>query len=149
MLITIDWLNFFPGQALLGGALLGIGASLLLIFKGKIAGISGIVAYLINPNKDYPKEAPWRGFFLLGLLSAGSIYSVFLALPPASIVVNNNTLIVAGLLVGFGSRMGSGCTSGHGICGLSRFSLRSLVATLSFMLAGFAVTYAMLHGANS
>ena len=143
--LTIDWVNFVTGSALLGGVMLGVGASLLLIFSGKIAGISGIVAYLINPNNSDRKETAWRALFLIGLISAGLVYQLFAALPPVTINANNSTLIVAGLLVGFGSRMGSGCTSGHGICGLSRLSLRSLVATLSFMLSGFALTYAMLH----
>jgi len=143
--LTIDWVNFATGSALLGGVMLGVGASLLLIFSGKIAGISGIVAYLINPNNSDRKETAWRALFLIGLISAGLVYQLFAALPPVTINANNSTLIVAGLLVGFGSRMGSGCTSGHGICGLSRLSLRSLVATLSFMLSGFALTYAMLH----
>ena len=145
MSLTIDWVNFATGSALLGGVMLGVGASLLLIFSGKIAGISGIVAYLINPNNSDRKETAWRALFLIGLISAGLVYQLFAALPPVTINANNSTLIVAGLLVGFGSRMGSGCTSGHGICGLSRLSLRSLVATLSFMLSGFALTYAMLH----
>ncbi len=145
MSLTIDWVNFATGSALLGGLMLGVGASLLLIFSGKIAGISGIVAYLINPNNSDRKETAWRALFLIGLISAGLVYQLFAALPPVTINANNSTLIVAGLLVGFGSRMGSGCTSGHGICGLSRLSLRSLVATLSFMLSGFALTYAMLH----
>ena len=143
--LTIDWVNFATGSALLGGVMLGVGASLLLIFSGKIAGISGIVAYLINPNNSDRKETAWRALFLIGLISAGLVYQLFAAFPPVTINANNSTLIVAGLLVGFGSRMGSGCTSGHGICGLSRLSLRSLVATLSFMLSGFALTYAMLH----
>ena len=143
--LTIDWVNFATGSALLGGLMLGVGASLLLIFSGKIAGISGIVAYLINPNNSGRKETAWRALFLIGLISAGLVYQLFAALPPVTINANNSTLIVAGLLVGFGSRMGSGCTSGHGICGLSRLSLRSLVATLSFMLSGFVLTYAMLH----
>ena len=143
--LTIDWVNFATGSALLGGLMLGVGASLLLIFSGKIAGISGIVAYLINPNNSDRKETAWRALFLIGLISAGLVYQLFAALPPVTINANNSTLIVAGLLVGFGSRMGSGCTSGHGICGLSRLSLRSLVATLSFMLSGFILTYAMLH----
>ena len=143
--LTIDWVNFATGSALLGGVMLGVGASLLLIFSGKIAGISGIVAYLINPNNSDRKETAWRALFLIGLISAGLVYQLFAAFPPATINANNSTLIVAGLLVGFGSRMGSGCTSGHGICGLSRLSLRSLVATLSFMLSGFSLTYAMLH----
>ena len=145
MSLTIDWVNFATGSALLGGVMLGVGASLLLIFSGKIAGISGIVAYLINPNNSDRKETAWRALFLIGLISAGLVYQLFAALPPVTINANNSTLIVAGLLVGFGSRMGSGCTSGHGICGLSRLSLRSLVATLSFMLSGFVLTYAMLH----
>jgi len=144
--LTIDWVNFATGSALLGGLMLGVGASLLLIFSGKIAGISGIVAYLINPNNSDRKETAWRALFLIGLISAGLVYQLFAAFPPTTINANNSTLIVAGLLVGFGSRMGSGCTSGHGICGLSRLSLRSLVATISFMLAGFALTYTMLHG---
>ena len=143
--LTIDWVNFAMGSALLGGVMLGVGASLLLIFSGKIAGISGIVAYLNNPNHSDRKENAWRALFLIGLISAGLVYQLFAALPPTNISSNNSTLIVAGLLVGFGSRMGSGCTSGHGICGLSRLSLRSLVATLSFMLSGFALTYVMLH----
>ena len=143
--LTIDWVNFATGSALLGGVMLGVGASLLLIFSGKIAGISGIVAYLINPNNSDRKETAWRALFLIGLISAGLVYQLFAAFPPTTINANNSTLIVAGLLVGFGSRMGSGCTSGHGICGLSRLSLRSLVATLSFMLSGFVLTYAMLH----
>ena len=143
--LTIDWVNFATGSALLGGVMLGVGASLLLIFSGKIAGISGIVAYLINPNNSDRKETAWRALFLIGLISAGLVYQLFAAFPPSTINANNSTLIVAGLLVGFGSRMGSGCTSGHGICGLSRLSLRSLVATLSFMLSGFVLTYAMLH----
>ena len=143
--LTIDWVNFATGSALLGGLMLGVGASLLLIFSGKIAGISGIVAYLINPNNIGRNETAWRALFLIGLISAGLVYQLFAAFPPVTINANNSTLIVAGLLVGFGSRMGSGCTSGHGICGLSRLSLRSLVATLSFMLSGFVLTYAMLH----
>lgn len=144
--LTIDWLNFATNSALLGGVMLGVGASLLLIFSGKIAGISGIVAHLINPNNSDSKETTWRALFLIGLISAGPVYQLFAVFPPGTITANNSTLIVAGLLVGFGSRMGSGCTSGHGICGLSRLSLRSLVATIIFMLAGFALTYTMLHG---
>ena len=145
MQLTIDWLHFTPGSALTGGLMLGLGASMLLLFSGKIAGISGILAYVIKPSHLFSQEAAWRALFLIGLISAGLVYQLFAAFPPVTINANNSTLIVAGLLVGFGSRMGSGCTSGHGICGLSRLSLRSLVATLSFMLSGFALTYAMLH----
>ena len=145
MQLTIDWLHFTPGSALTGGLMLGIGASMLLLFSGKIAGISGILAYVIKPTHLFSQDAAWRVLFLIGLISAGTIYPFIAALPPASIATSNPTLIMAGLLVGFGSRMGSGCTSGHGICGLSRLSLRSMVATLSFMTAGFVTTYLTLH----
>jgi uncharacterized membrane protein YedE/YeeE len=145
MQLTIDWLHFTPGSALTGGLMLGLGASMLLLFSGKIAGISGILAYVIKPTHMFSQETAWRVLFLIGLISAGTIYPLIAALPPASIAASNPTLIMAGLLVGFGSRMGSGCTSGHGICGLSRLSLRSMVATLSFMTAGFVTTYLTLH----
>ena len=145
MQLTIDWLHFTPGSALIGGLMLGLGASMLLLFSGKIAGISGILAYVIKPTHLFSQEAAWRVLFLLGLISAGTIYPLIATLTPASIAASNPTLIMAGLLVGFGSRMGSGCTSGHGICGLSRLSLRSMVATLSFMTAGFVTTYLTLH----
>ncbi len=146
MPINIDCLHFNPENALLGGMMLGFGASMLLLFNGKIAGISGIFAYLIKPKNIFSEDAAWRALFLIGLISAAVVYPLFSVFPTASFAASNGTLIVAGLLVGFGSRMGSGCTSGHGLCGLSRLSLRSLVATLSFMLSGFAVTYAILHG---
>jgi uncharacterized membrane protein YedE/YeeE len=145
MQLTIDWLHFTPGSALAGGLMLGIGASLLLLFSGKIAGISGILANAIKPTHPFSQDAAWRVLFLLGLISAGTIYPLIAALPPANIAASTPTLIMAGLLVGFGSRMGSGCTSGHGICGLSRLSLRSMVATVSFMMAGFVTTYLTLH----
>lgn len=145
MQLTIDWLHFTPGSALTGGLMLGIGASLLLLFSGRIAGISGILAYVIKPKHLFNQDAAWHALFLIGLISAGTIYQLITALPPASILASNNTLIMAGLLVGFGSRMGSGCTSGHGICGLSRLSLRSMAATVSFMTAGFVTTYLTLH----
>ena len=117
MQLTIDWLHFTPGSALTGGLMLGLGASLLLLFNGKIAGISGIFAYLIKPKNIFSEDAAWRALFLIGLISAGTIYPFIADLPPASIAASNPTLMMAGLLVGFGSRMGSGCTRGHGICG--------------------------------
>ena len=145
MQLTLDWLHFTPGSALTGGLMIGLGASLLLLFSGKIAGISGILAYVIKPKHLFNQDAAWHALFLIGLISAGTIYQLITALPPTSILASNNTLIMAGLLVGFGSRMGSGCTSGHGICGLSRLSLRSMAATVSFMTAGFVTTYLTLH----
>jgi len=137
--------NFTPIQSLIGGLLIGVSASILILFIGKIAGISGIVASLLQ-FKNKPKEHYiWRGLFIAGLLAASYVYKAFAPLPVSEISASTSTLIIAGLLVGFGSKMGSGCTSGHGVCGLSRLSLRSLIATMSFMLIGFVVTYLILH----
>ena len=121
--------------AIVGGALIGISASMLLLFTGRIAGISGIVGDLLKATED-PKR--WRVLFIFGLLFTGSLGAIFAPekiQPPAehSLVL----LMVAGFLVGFGTRVGNGCTSGHGICGLSRFSKRSFVAVLTFMATGF------------
>ena len=129
-------------MAIIGGALIGSAASLLFLGVGKIAGISGVVGSLLRSGDD---EKQWRILFLLGLL-LGGVVLVFVA--PSSIMAPNARSLAAvafaGLLVGFGTRMGNGCTSGHGVCGLSRFSKRSLVATLSFMATGFA-TASLVH----
>jgi uncharacterized membrane protein YedE/YeeE len=129
--------NFTPISAAIGGALIGLAAVLLMLFTGRIAGISGIFAGLINPQSD---DRAWRVAFIAGLigapLSAMLIgYPVTLPQMPASYV----TIAVAGLLVGFGTRLGSGCTSGHGICGIARISRRSIVATCVFMAAALVV----------
>ena len=121
--------------AIVGGALIGISASMLLLFTGRIAGVSGIVGDLLKATED-PKR--WRVLFIFGLLFVGSLGAIFAPekiQPPTehSLIL----LMVAGLLVGFGTRVGNGCTSGHGICGLSRFSKRSFVAVLTFMATGF------------
>ena len=142
---TIDWINFTPSSSLIGGILIGLAASLLVIFRGKIAGISGILGALMETQNTPPGHHLWRILFIAGLVSSSFIYQFFAPLPESIIAASTSKLIIAGLLVGIGTRMGSGCTSGHGICGLSRLSFRSLVATISFMFSGFVVCYLLLH----
>jgi len=137
--------NFTPISSLIGGLLIGLSASILILFMGKIAGISGIIASLLQ-FKNTPKgHNTWRILFIAGLLVSSRVYETFAPLPASEISASTITLVIAGLLVGFGTKMGSGCTSGHGVCGLSRLSLRSLIATLCFMFTGFAVCYLILH----
>lgn len=134
--------SFTPFSALAGGALIGLAATLLLLTHGRVAGISGIVAELVGGE---PRGRPFRVGFVAGLAAAGVAAAV---LVPQSIGVASAPLAqiaCAGLLVGFGSRLGNGCTSGHGVCGLSRGSLRSLVATLVFMATGFATVFMARH----
>ena len=141
--MTIDWTSFTPGPALAGGIILGIAAALYVLINGRILGISGILGGLIGPKRT---DWLWRASFVLGLLTAylwGKY--VFQMNTTAVIDADYLTLIIAGLLVGFGARYGSGCTSGHGICGLSRLSPRSLLATLTFMGCGFLVVYLVRH----
>lgn len=138
----IDWHNFTPWASLLGGMLIGIATAILILFNGRIAGISGILGGLVKPRMD---DVDWRLAFVLGLLLSSIVWDVFLPTQLPLIETNNTTIIVAGLLVGIGTRFGSGCTSGHGICGLSRASPRSIVATLTFMLVGFITVYIVRH----
>lgn len=138
----IDWANFTPYQAIIGGILIGLAATIFILFNGRIAGISGILGGLLKPTKS---EFGWRLAFLLGLILAPSVYLFYAPLPQISIDTSVPWLIAAGALVGFGARLGSGCTSGHGVCGLSRLSLRSLVATMTFMGAGFFIVYLSRH----
>ncbi|MFV8797889.1 YeeE/YedE family protein [Yersinia sp. LJYL362] len=140
--MTIDWANFTPYSALAGGALLGISVTILWLCHGRIAGISGILGGLLPPKAE---DISWRVAFLLGLIMAPVIYSLFMVLPVIQIDAGLPVLIVAGLLVGIGTRYGAGCTSGHGVCGLARFSPRSLLATLSFMFFGFATVWFVRH----
>ncbi|MGZ3252927.1 MAG: YeeE/YedE family protein [Burkholderiaceae bacterium] len=140
--MSIDWHSFTPWPALIGGLLIGIAASMFALLNGRIAGISGIMGGLMRPAKG---DAGWRIAFVLGLASAPFVYPIFSALPARQIDANFGALMIAGLLVGVGTRYGSGCTSGHGICGLSRLSPRSLVATLVFMGAGFATVFVVRH----
>jgi uncharacterized membrane protein YedE/YeeE len=125
-------------QSLIGGLIIGIAVSLLLLFNGKVLGVSGILGELFNNplSKNY-----WRLFFVLGLLISPLIYSIFHPIPLIEISSNKLLIIVGGLLVGFGSRLGSGCTSGHGVCGLARLSVRSFIATMTFIFFGFVTVY--------
>jgi len=125
-------------QSLIGGSIIGIAVSLLLLFNGKVLGVSGILGELFNNplSKNY-----WRLFFVLGLLISPLIYSIFHPIPLIEITSNKLLIIVAGLLVGFGSRLGSGCTSGHGVCGLARLSVRSFIATMTFIFFGFVTVF--------
>jgi len=138
----IDWHHFTPWTSLLGGVLIGLATAMLLLLNGRIAGISGIIGGLIKPRWH---DVGWRIAFVLGLLIAPSAWTWLDYLPVPLIEASNTTLILAGLLVGIGTRFGAGCTSGHGICGLSRFSPRSIIATLSFMLVGFITVYLVRH----
>ncbi len=140
--MTIDWNAFTPWWALAGGVLIGVSAAMFVLLNGRIAGISGILGGLL---KREPGDAGWRVAFLLGLLLAPVAYSLFAVLPARTIDASDGALVIAGLLVGVGTRYGGGCTSGHGVCGLSRFSPRSLVATLAFMGAGFATVFVIRH----
>jgi uncharacterized membrane protein YedE/YeeE len=140
--MTIDWTHFTPWSSLAGGVLIGLAAAMLLLVSGKIAGISGIAGGLLRPVRG---DVGWRIAFLLGLVVAPLAFALIAPLPGVQVEAGYPTLIVAGLLVGFGTRYGAGCTSGHGICGLSRRSPRSLVATAAFMAAGFATVYTIRH----
>jgi len=140
--MIINWTQFTPYSALAGGLLIGLAATLFILCNGRIAGISGIVGGLLRPRG---KEIPWREAFLAGLIVAPLAYQIFLPLPDSQIDAGNWGLIIAGLLVGFGSRLGAGCTSGHGVCGLARFSVRSLIATVIFMGTGFVTVYVLHH----
>jgi uncharacterized membrane protein YedE/YeeE len=138
----IDWNNFTPLASAAGGALIGLSAALLILLSGRIAGISGILGGLLA----WPKgDSAWRLAFLCGLLGAPLVVGLFAPLPPVRVEAGTAALVVAGLLVGIGTRYGAGCTSGHGVCGLSRRSPRSLAATVAFMLAGFATVFVVRH----
>lgn len=141
----MEIINFTPYSALLGGALIGLSAAVLLLFKGRIAGISGIAGGVILPEKG---DIPWRILFLVGLVVGGVLYQLFGISPGVESiqpVTGKVGLILAGLLVGIGSALGTGCTSGHGICGLARRSFRSLVATLTFMLTAMITVFIVRH----
>ena len=140
--MDIDWAHFTPWTSLAGGALIGLAAGLLVLFNGRIAGISGILGGLL----PWPKgDTTWRLAFLAGLVAAPLAYALAMPLPEVQTDAGTAVLIAAGLLVGVGTRYGAGCTSGHGVCGLSRLSPRSLAATLVFMTAGFATVFVVRH----
>jgi len=134
--------EFTPWSSLAGGVLIGIAVALFVLFAGRIAGVSGVVGGLLRPA---PGDVAWRVAFLAGLIAAPLLWTLFAGPREPRIDAGWSALVAAGLLVGFGTRCGSGCTSGHGVCGLSRLSPRSLVATLCFMGAGFATVFVTRH----
>lgn len=140
--MAIDWAHFTPWSSFAGGILIGCAAAMLILLNGRIAGVSGIAGRLLAGERG---DIAWRVAFLLGLLLAPVAFRLFGRLPFPRIDAGFGTLVVAGLLVGVGTSYGSGCTSGHGVCGLSRLSPRSLVATLAFMAAGMATVFFVRH----
>ena len=139
----IDWANFTPWTALAGGALIGLAAALFALVNGRVAGISGILGGLLQ--RDGRADRGWRAAFVGGVLAAPLLWQALRGLPPIEIDAGWAALVAGGLLVGIGTRYGAGCTSGHGVCGVSRLSPRSLVATVAFMLAGFATVFVLRH----
>ncbi|WP_374668785.1 YeeE/YedE family protein [Ramlibacter sp.] len=140
--MTIDWAHFTPWASLAGGLVLGLAAALFILLSGRVLGISGILAGLLPPR---PGDRGWRVAFIAGLLAAPLVWSLFAQPVSPRIAAGPVVLVVAGLLVGWGTRHGSGCTSGHGVCGLARLSPRSLAATLAFMATGFATVFVVRH----
>jgi hypothetical protein len=143
--MTIDWIHFTPWWSIWGGVLLGLASAAFILLNGRILGISGILGGLLMPRSG---DIGWRVAFLLGMAAAPFAARLIfpMELMDAPRIEAGYVLIaIAGLLVGFGTRYGSGCTSGHGVCGLSRLSPRSLVATLTFMEFGFLVVYLLRH----
>jgi len=143
--MTIDWAHFTPWASLGGGVLLGIASAMMVLLSGRILGISGILGGLLAPRTG---DMGWRLAFLLGMGAAPMVFVALMPpelLPAVRIDASEPVIALAGVLVGLGTRYGSGCTSGHGVCGLSRLSPRSLVATLGFMAAGFATVYLLRH----
>jgi uncharacterized membrane protein YedE/YeeE len=140
--VLLDWSHFTPWASLAGGMLIGTAAAMLVLLNGRVAGISGIVGGLLRPGAG---EAGWRIAFVAGLLAAPAAMLVLGYAPAPRIDAGFGTLALAGLLVGLGTSYGSGCTSGHGVCGISRLSPRSLVATAAFMAAGMASVFLARH----
>lgn len=140
--MAIDWNSFTPWVSLAGGVIIGIAAAMFILLSGRVAGISGVVGGLLRPMRG---DISWRAAFIAGLVGAPLLYALFTQVPRPRIDAGYPALVVAGLLVGIGTRYGSGCTSGHGVCGMSRLSPRSLVATAAFMLAGFVTVFVARH----
>ena len=139
----IDYSNFTPYSALIGGVIIGLSSALLLLFNGKICGISGITGNILSFKRH---DTLWRTMFFAGLICGG--IATFTLLPTTKVFVadaSTTALVCAGLLVGYGTRLGNGCTSGHGVCGMSRFSKRSIIATCVFMLSGMITVYIVKH----
>ena len=143
--MNLDWAHFTPWSSLTGGILLGVASAIFILINGRILGLSGILGGLLPPKLG---DASWRIAFLLGMFAAPTVFHAVVPveyITAPRIEATEWMIVVAGLLVGIGTRYASGCTSGHGVCGLSRLSLRSLVATGSFMGAGFVTVYVVRH----
>jgi len=140
--MTIDWAHFTPWSSFAGGLLIGAAVAAFVLIHGRVAGISGILGGLLRPAG---RDVGWRIAFIGGLLSAPALYGLFSRFPLATIAADFPVIVLAGVLVGIGTRYGSGCTSGHGVCGISRLSPRSLAATATFMTAGFITVFAVRH----
>lgn len=140
--MNIDWQHFTPWMSLAGGMLIGLAATLFILLEGRIAGISGILGGLLAPRRG---DVAWRLLFLGGLVAAPLAWTLFAQAPEVRIDAGLSTLLAAGLLVGIGTRYGAGCTSGHGVCGVSRLSPRSMVATTVFVAAGFVTVWLLRH----
>jgi len=141
--MTIDWASFTPVAAVIGGAIIGVAVAVFAWLNGGVAGISGIVGGALRPGAG--GDVAWRIAFIAGLIVAPIFFAAAAALSPVDIEAGYPTLVLAGLLVGIGTRYGGGCTSGHGVCGISRLSPRSMVATLAFMAAGVATVFVARH----
>ena len=140
--MTIDWASFTPASAAVGGAIIGLAAGMLLLLNGRVAGVSGIAGGLLRPS---PGNVAWRLAFLAGLVAAPLCYALVRPLPGIAFDISLPVVALAGFVVGIGTRYGGGCTSGHGICGISRLSQRSLVATACFVGAGMATAFVLRH----
>jgi len=140
--MSTNWINFTPWTSLGGGALIGLAVSLFVLANGRIAGISGLLGSVMHFDSEGWSE---KALFLFGLMITPLLWGVFAVLPEIEIKTEWSALVIAGLIVGVGTRYGSGCTSGHGVCGISQLSPRSIVATVSFMTAGFATVYIIRH----
>ena len=138
--MSIAWNAFTPASALIGGAIIGAAVALFVVLNGRIAGVSGILGGLARPQAG---DISWRVAFVAGLIAAP--LALLAALPEIRVDTSYPVLVAAGLLVGVGTRYGGGCTSGHGVCGVSRASPRSIAATVAFMAAGFATVYFVRH----
>lgn len=142
--MTIDWVAFTPWSALAGGVIIGLAVAMFALLNGRVAGISGIVGGLLSFSASGSDRA-WRLAFIAGMLVAPLAWLVFVSPPEIIINADYPVLVIAGLLVGISTRYGSGCTSGHGVCGISRLSPRSMVATLAFMGTGFVTVFIVRH----
>lgn len=144
-MFSIDWAHFTPGTAIAGGALIGAAAGAMALGGGKIAGISGIFGGAINEAMQSKRPTPWRVWFLVGLVAASVLWASLRPIPGAHYGESWPMIAFGGLLVGFGTRLGSGCASGHGVCGLARFSPRSIAAVGTFIGMGMVTTFVLRH----